>query len=136
MEKDGIILPASSPILINIAKIDKKIEDQKRRMTAAIGYLETDKKKLSRIQGSKINIRYMAVGGVNRTGKPFQSVLSAGELHNGVPVRSMGVYTINPGDTVVNPASASTRSKQARAERNYLNNIFSINNNQISPKKH
>lgn len=123
MEKDGIILPASSPILINIAKIDKKIEDQKRRMTAAIGYLETDKKKLSRIQGSKINIRYMAVGGVNRTGKPFQSVLSAGELHNGVPVRSMGIYTINPGDTVVNPASASTRSKQARAERNYLNNI-------------
>lgn len=123
MEKDGIILPASSSILINIAKIDKKIEDQKRRMTAAIGYLETDKKKLSRIQGSKINIRYMAVGGVNRTGKPFQSVLSAGELHNGVPVRSMGIYTINPGDTVVNPASASTRSKQARAERNYLNNI-------------
>ena len=123
MEKDGIILPASSPILINIAKIDKKIEDQKRRMTAAIGYLETDKKKLSRIQGSKINIRYMAVGGVNRTGKPFQSVLSAGELHNGIPVRSMGIYTINPGDTVVNPASASTRSKQARAERNYLNNI-------------
>lgn len=123
MEKDGMILPASSPIRINIAKIDKKIEDQKRRMTAAIGYLETDKKKLSRIQGSKINIRYMAVGGVNRTGKPFQSVLSAGELHNGVPVRSMGVYTINPGDTVVNPASASTRSRQARAEKSYLNNI-------------
>nr|DAM26774.1 MAG TPA: peptidase [Caudoviricetes sp.] len=74
-------------------------------------------------KGSKLNIRHMAVGGVNKTGKPFQSVLSAGELHNGVPVRSMGVYTINPGDTVVNPASASTRSKQARAERNYLNNI-------------
>ena len=68
-------------------------------------------------------IKTMAVGGINKTGKPFQSVLSAGELHNGVPVRSMGIYTINPGDTVVNPASASTRSKQARAERNYLNNI-------------
>lgn len=69
------------------------------------------------------DVKTMAVGGVNKTGKPFQSVLSAGELHNGVPVRSMGVYTINPGDTVVNPASASTRSRQARAEKNYLNNI-------------
>lgn len=68
-------------------------------------------------------IKTMAVGGVNKTGKPFQSVLSAGELHNGVPVRSMGVYTINPGDTVVNPANASTRSRQARAEKSYLNNI-------------
>lgn len=69
------------------------------------------------------DVKTMAVGGVNKTGKSFQSVLSAGELHNGVPVRSMGIYTINPGDTVVNPASASTRSRQARAEKNYLNNI-------------
>lgn len=123
MEKGGVILPASAPINISIAKIDKKIEDQKTKMAATIKHLEADRKKLAQVEGSKLNIRHMAVGGVNKTGKPFQSVLSAGELHNGVPVRSMGVYTINPGDTVVNPASASTRSKQARAERNYLNNI-------------
>lgn len=123
MEKGGVILPASAPINISIAKIDKKIEDQKTKMAATVKHLESDRKKLAQVEGSKLNIRHMAVGGVNKTGKPFQSVLSAGELHNGVPVRSMGVYTINPGDTVVNPASASTRSKQARAERKYLNNI-------------
>lgn len=65
----------------------------------------------------------MAVGGINKTGRPFQSVLSAGELHNGVPVPSMGIYTINPGDVIVNPANSSTRMKQATAEKNYLNNI-------------
>lgn len=123
MEKGGVILPASAPINISIAKIDKKIEDQKTKMAAKVKHLEADRKKLAQVEGSKLNIRHMAVGGVNKTGKPFQSVLSAGELHNGIPVRSMGVYTINPGDTVVNPASASTRSRQARAERNYLNNI-------------
>lgn len=65
----------------------------------------------------------MAVGGINKTGRPFQSVLSAGELHNGVPVPSMGIYTVNPGDVIVNPANSSTRMKQATAEKNYLNNI-------------
>lgn len=124
IEQFGLKLPPSNDLNVSIAKIDKKIERQKAKMTATVRNLEADKKKLAQIEGSKIKkIKHMAVGGVNKTGKPFQSVLSAGELHNGVPVRSMGVYTINPGDTVVNPASASTRSRQARAEKNYLNNI-------------
>ena len=102
------------------SKLSKKIKSYnsmvKRARSMGINDFEL-------IDENGADVKTMAVGGVNKTGKPFQSVLSAGELHNGVPVRSMGVYTINPGDTVVNPASASTRSKQARAERNYLNNI-------------
>ena len=69
------------------------------------------------------DIKTMAVGGVNRTGKPFQSVLSAGEYLNGKLIPSTGIYTVPKGGVVVNPANASTRAKQATNERRYLNNI-------------
>nr|DAW47699.1 MAG TPA: peptidase [Caudoviricetes sp.] len=69
------------------------------------------------------NVKTMAVGGVNRTGKPFQSVLSAGEYLNGKLIPSTGIYTVPKGGVVVNPANASTRAKQATNERRYLNNI-------------
>lgn len=69
------------------------------------------------------NIRKMAVGGVNRTGRAFHSVLSAGEYLNGKLVPKTGIYTVPKGGVVVNPADSATRSKQARNERNFLRNI-------------
>ena len=110
--------------------IMKKIEQQENiisRTEANIKKNEAEVNKLEKerdkIQGSKTKIKLMAVGGVNRTGSPFKSVLSAGELHNGRVVPRTGIYNINPGDTVVNPASASVRAKQATNERRYLANI-------------
>lgn len=69
------------------------------------------------------NVKTMAAGGENRTGKPIKSVLSAGEFLNGKLIPSTGIYTIPKGGVVVNPADASTRAKQATNERRYLNNI-------------
>ena len=99
------------------------ISKQKSNIVKTKNNLEANKNKLQKIQNSVTRIKRMAVGGINKTGRPFQSVLSAGELHNGVPVPSMGIYTVNPGDVIVNPANSSTRMKQAIAEKNYLNNI-------------
>lgn len=69
------------------------------------------------------HIRSMAVGGVNKTGKPFQSVLSAGEYLNGSKISQTGIYTIPKGGVVVNPAPASVRSKQAANERHFISNL-------------
>jgi len=106
-----------------IQELDKRINSQTPVISKTKKNLKENKKKLQKIQSSVTRIKRMAVGGVNKTGRPFQSVLSAGELHNGVPVPSMGIYTVNPGDVIVNPADSSTRMKQATAEKNYLNNI-------------
>lgn len=69
--------------------------------------------------------RTMAVGGINKTGHPFQSVLSAGEYLNGNRIEQTGVYTIPKGGVVYNPASASVRAKQASNEKSYLRNLRS-----------
>lgn len=68
-------------------------------------------------------ISTMAVGGVNKTGKPFQSVLSAGEYLNGNKITQTGIYTIPKDGVVVNPANASTRAKQARNEKKFINTL-------------
>ena len=96
-----------------IYEIDNLIPNIKEKIRATEHSLVTKASKL----------KNMAVGGVNRTGKPFQSVLSAGEYLNGRLVPSTGIYTVPKGGVVVNPASASTRAKQAANERRYLNNI-------------
>lgn len=106
-----------------IQELDKRINSQTPIISKTKKNLKENKNKLQKIQNSVTRIKRMAVGGINKTGRPFQSVLSAGELHNGVPVPSMGIYTVNPGDVIVNPANSSTRMKQATAEKNYLNNI-------------
>jgi hypothetical protein len=106
-----------------IQELDKRINSQTPVISKTKKNLKENKNKLQKIQNSVTRIKRMAVGGINKTGRPFQSVLSAGELHNGVPVPSMGIYTVNPGDVIVNPANSSTRMKQATAEKNYLNNI-------------
>lgn len=96
-----------------IYEIDNLIPNIKEKIRATEHSLVTKASKL----------KNMAVGGVNRTGKPFQSVLSAGEYLNGRLVPSTGIYTVPKDGVVVNPASASTRAKQAANERRYLNNI-------------
>ena len=69
------------------------------------------------------SIKNMAAGGVNRTGRPFLSILSAGEYLNGSKIGQTGVYTIPKGGVVFNPAPASVRSKQARNERNFARGL-------------
>lgn len=105
----------------------KELEDELKHQKEVLEKTKKNRKKnkeiLSKVINSKTNIKYMAVGGVNRTGKPFQSVLSAGEYLNGKLVPSTGIYTVPKGGVVVNPANASTRAKQATNERRYLNNI-------------
>jgi hypothetical protein len=103
--------------------LEKKLESQEKVLEKTKANLKNNKQKLAKIVNSTTKNKYMAVGGVNKTGKPFRSVLSAGELHNGNIVPKMGIYQINPGDTVINPAGAATRAKQANAERKYLANI-------------
>ena len=65
----------------------------------------------------------MAAGGVNRTGHPFQSVLSAGEYLNGSKIGQTGIYTIPKGGVVYNPAPASVRNIQARNEKNFIRGL-------------
>ena len=69
----------------------------------------------------------LATGGVNLTGRAFKSVLSAGEkVYTGTGVSKishMGVYNIPDGAVVVNPASASTRAKQATAEHKFARGL-------------
>lgn len=84
-------------------------------------------KRLENIKKSKINLHHMATGGVNLTGRAFKSVLSAGEkVYTGTGVSKishMGVYNIPDGAVVVNPASASTRAKQATAEHKFARGL-------------
>lgn len=65
----------------------------------------------------------MATGGINRTGRPFQSVLSAGEYLNGSKIGQTGIYTIPKGGVVYNPAPASVRNIQARNEKNFIRGL-------------
>lgn len=106
-----------------IDELEKELKNQEAVLESTKTNRKKNKEILSKIINSKTNIKYMAVGGVNRTGKPFQSVLSAGEYLNGQLVPSTGIYTVPKGGVVVNPANASTRAKQATNERRYLNNI-------------
>ena len=76
----------------------------------------------------------LATGGVNLTGRAFKSVLSAGEkVYTGTGVSKishMGVYNIPDGAVVVNPASASTRAKQATAEHKFARGLrYNANTN-------
>ena len=75
------------------------------------------------LDGVRRSAGMMFAGGINKTGRPFQSVLSAGEYLNGNRVEQTGVYTIPKNGVVYNPASASTRSRQAANERAYLRNL-------------
>lgn len=98
---------------------------QENSITTDRSVIAANRRRINQIKSQlkKVNAsRTMAVGGINRGGT-FRSVLSPGELHNGVPVTGMGIYTIRHGDSVVNPAPAHIRSRQAVAERNFLNNI-------------
>lgn len=96
-----------------MTEIDKLIDKTKQKKRSAEHSLMTNSKKL----------KNMAVGGVNKTGKPFDSVLSAGEYLNGNIVPKTGIYTVPKNGVVVNPADASTRAKQASNEKKYLSNI-------------
>ena len=85
--------------------------------------LEKAEKKLASIKASTINVRGMAAGGINRTGRPFQSVLSAGEYLNGSKIGQTGIYTIPKGGVVYNPAPASVRNIQAHNEKNFIRGL-------------
>lgn len=120
-----------SDLRSNIVRNNERLKDLKRELKSlngkndseSIEKRETIKTQIKEIKNKLKGIDTMAAGGVNRTGKPFQSVLSAGEYLNGKLVPSTGIYTVPKGGVVVNPADASTRSKQAANERRYLANI-------------
>lgn len=101
-------------------EIEERITDINISISQKEEYL---KEKLYKGFDNYKETKTMAIGGVNRTGSPFKSVLSAGEIHNGMIVPRTGIYDINPGDVVVNPAPPSVRSKQAQNERRYLADI-------------
>lgn len=101
----------------------KDIDNHKKTLKNIRKNLEENKKQLLKYTGSVTKIKHLAVGGVNKTGKPFQSVLSAGEYLNGSPISQTGIYTIPKGGVVVNPAPASVRSKQAANERHFISNL-------------
>ena len=91
--------------------------------------LEEKRELLSKVENSvtRNTIKTTAngiVGGKNN-GRAFDSVLSAGEYHNGKIVPQTGVYRIEHGDTVINPAPANIRAKQLANEKNYLKSIKS-----------
>lgn len=85
--------------------------------------LNKAKKRLESIKSSVSKVRGMAAGGVNRTGRPFQSVLSAGEYLNGSKIGQTGIYTIPKGGVVYNPAPTSVRNLQARNEKNFIRGL-------------
>ena len=66
-----------------------------------------------------------ARGGINKTGRPLQSVVSSGEIINGNVVPPGGPYltTIPKGGVVINPADNATINKQARQEKSFLGRI-------------
>lgn len=109
-----------------IALYRKEISDIEKRIDRAMllgsdtSALESERMKII----GKINsIKTMAAGGVNRTGRPFQSVLSAGEYLNGSKIGQTGIYTIPKGGVVYNPAPASVRNIQARNEKNFIRGL-------------
>ena len=102
-----------------ISEIEKRI-DRATLLGADTSALEAERMKII----GKINsIKTMAAGGVNRTGRPFQSVLSAGEYLNGSKIGQTGIYTIPKGGVVYNPAPASVRNIQARNEKNFIRGL-------------
>ena len=67
----------------------------------------------------------LAKGGINKTGKAFNSVVSSGEIINGNVVPPGGPYiaTIPKNGIVINPAESSVRSKQAIQEKAFARHI-------------
>lgn len=113
-----------------ISSVQAQLRDQEAKLAKTKENLEKNKKQLERITGSKTRIKFMAAGGVNKTGKSFLSATSPNEIRIGADgstevFPSYGIRSINPGDTIINPADASTRQKQARNERSMINNIRS-----------
>ena len=100
-----------------LKKLEKKLRDTKKHYNKLVA------KAKSYGLNDIVQIHTMAAGGVNRTGRPFLSVLSAGEYLNGSKIGQTGVYTIPKGGVVFNPAPASIRSKQAQNERNFARGL-------------
>lgn len=108
----------------NIAGILSKTLENIKKNEAIV---EEKRELLSKVENSvtRNTIKTTAngiVGGKNN-GRAFDSVLSAGEYHNGKIVPQTGIYRIEHGDTVINPAPANIRAKQLANEKNYLKSI-------------
>ena len=88
-------------------------------------YLEAIANKLGAIPIINNPSNQQARGGINRTGKPFTSVVSSGEIINGNVVPPGGPYitTIPKDGVVINPADENTINRQAREEKSFFNKL-------------
>lgn len=85
----------------------------------------------------------LARGGVNRSSKPIDSIMSAGEIirhKNGsasVVTSGPSIHRIQPGDSVINPADEKTIAKQYKQEQAFKRSLVTNAkaNNILSPTK-
>lgn len=85
----------------------------------------------------------LARGGVNRSSKPIDSIMSAGEIirhKNGtasVVTSGPSIHRIMPGDSVINPADEKTIAKQYKQEKMFKKSLATNAkaNNRLTPAK-
>lgn len=85
----------------------------------------------------------LARGGVNRSSKPIDSIMSAGEIihhKNGtasVVTSGPSIHRIMPGDSVINPADEKTIAKQYNQEKMFKKSLATNAkaNNMLAPAK-
>lgn len=85
----------------------------------------------------------LARGGVNRSSKPIDSIMSAGEIihhKNGtasVVTSGPSIHRIMPGDSVINPADEKTIAKQYKQEKMFKKSLATNAkaNNMLAPTK-
>lgn len=85
----------------------------------------------------------LARGGVNRSSKPIDSIMSAGEIirhKNGtasVVTSGPSIHRIMPGDSVINPADEKTIAKQYKQEKMFKKSLATNAkaNNKLTPAK-
>lgn len=133
-EKMSRLVSEKNKLNDKLSAIESKITNISNNMdVTAVKYNKTAKRliqegeQIELLQVNNEQIRTMASGGINLTGRSFKSVLSPGEMvisGGGVSkVGSMGVYNIPAGAAVVNPASKATQSAQAVREKNFARGL-------------
>ena len=108
-----------------LSKYETKKQELENRIIEINKELETENKEREKLRKIIKSTRTMATGGINKTGKPFLSAVSSGELINGKVVPPGGPYitTIPNNATVVNPAPKAIRNIQAKQENKLVNKI-------------
>ena len=109
----------------NVEQYITELTEEKKKAEKEIAVIQKILSSEKELKNQNSPTDNLAKGGINKTGKAFNSVVSSGEVINGNVVPPGGPYiaTIPKNGIVINPAESSVRSKQAIQEKAFARHI-------------